>query len=234
MKKIIGSIIGFMGYIIQVIVKKPSIAISFYGLADKYNNSNNLSLAAYGILLFEEEQYEKSLKQFKKIQNNNKKDYLDRIVSMNMALSYWRLECIDKAIEVLEGLRSRYEYLNGDILTSLGYFYLVKNDYEKALSISNQVLEDEPEHAPALDNIGQIYYKQGEFTKAEEYFLKALKYKDMVDSKYYLGLIYEKWDQQDKAEECFRQAFDTQISRFSTVSKEVLAEKYEEYGILKN
>ncbi len=234
MIKVIGSIIGFLAYLIQVLVKKPAIAIKLYKLADKYDNRNGLSLAAYGMLLFTEEKYDAALEQFKKMKQIKKKSYLDRIIAMNIALCYWKLNSIDKAIEELEGLRSRYEYVNEDILTSLSYFYMLKGDYEEALNITNEALEDEPEHAPALDNMGQIYYRQGELEKAEEYFLKALEYKDMVDSKYYLGVIYEKQGNRDLAEKYFKKAYDTKVSRFSTVSKEDLQEKFREYSIIED
>ncbi len=234
MIKVIGSIIGFLGYVIQVLIKKSSIAIKLYELADKYDNRNSLSLAAYGMLLFTEENFDAALEQFKKMKQIKKKSYLDRIVAMNIALCYWKLNSIDKAIKELEDLRSRYEYVNEDVLTSLSYFYMLKGDYEQALNITNEALEDEPEHAPALDNMGQIYYRQGQFEKAEEYFLKALEYKDMVDSKYFLGIIYEKQGNRDLAEEYFRRAYDTKISRFSTVSKEELQEKFREYRIFED
>ena len=234
MIKIIGSTIGFIGYLIQVITKnkKKSIVIKLYDLADKYDNQSKLSLAAYGMMLFGDENYGAALEQFKKMKRTNKKTYIDRIAAMNIALCYWKLDSIDEAVEVLEDLNSKYEYVNENILTTLGYFYLLKGNYEKALYYSNQALEDEPEHAPALDNLGQIYYKQNELEKAEGYFLKALEYKDMVDSKYFLGLIYEKQGNKDKAREYFGKAYNTKTSIFSTVSKGDLEEKFREYSII--
>lgn len=235
MKKIIGSSIGFIGYLIQVILKKPSSARKLYSIADKYDNRNSFSLAAYGMVLFNEEKYHEALKQFKKMKNNkSKKGYLDRVASMNMALSYWKLGSVDNAIAVLEDLRSRYDYLNEDILTSLSYFYMLREDYEKAIDITKEALEEDPEHAPALDNMGQIYFRQGDLEKAEEYFLKALNHKDMVDSKYYLGLIYEEKGDREKAVEYFSKAFESKISRFSTVNKDDLELKFKEYGLSDN
>lgn len=231
MKKIIGSTIGFTGYLLQIFLKKSSIAKKLYSLASKYDNYNNHSLTAYGVMFFEEEKYNEAIVQFRKIKKKQEKSYMDRAASMNIALSYWELDSVINAIEELEDLRARYDYLNADILTSLAYFYILKEEYDEAIDITKEVLKDEPEHAAAIDNIGQIYYRQGELEIAEGYFLKALKYKDIVDSKYYLGLIYEKKGNRDKAEEYFRKAYDTKVSRFSTVSKDDLKEKFMEYNI---
>ncbi|MFP4660555.1 MAG: tetratricopeptide repeat protein [Halanaerobiales bacterium] len=231
MSKIIGTTIGLLGYLIQTFMNKPLIARKFYRIADKFDNSSKLSLTAYGMSLYNDAKYESALKQFKKAEKLNKKTYLEIILAMDMALSYWKLDRIDEAIKVLEELRKKYDYINEKILTSLGYFYILKSEYDKALECSNKALEDEPEYAPALDNIGQVYFRKNDLEKAEEFFQRALEHKNLLDSNYYLGLIYEIRGERDKAGQYFRQAFDVDDSSSSTVSKDDLAEKYSEYGI---
>lgn len=231
--KILGTVIGFTGYLIQVLLKKEVFALKFYRFADKYDNRSALSLASYGLILFKEGECAAALQHFKKMRESTGKDFLDRVGATNMALCYWKLDRIDEGIEVLEEIKKKYKYLNADILTTLGYFCMLKGDYEKALDYTNEALEDDEEHGPALDNLGQIYFRKGQLEKAEEYFIKALENKEnMVDSKYYLGMIYEKQGDREKAAEYFNKAYNTAISQFSTVSHEQIEEKYREYGLV--
>ncbi|MFW5985866.1 MAG: tetratricopeptide repeat protein [Halanaerobiales bacterium] len=231
--KILGTIIGFTGYLIQAIIKKEGLAVKFYRAADKYDNRSALSLASYGLILFKRGESAAALQHFKKMRDATGKDFLDWVGATNMSLCYWKLHRIDEGIAVLEEIKKKYKHLNPDILTTLGYFYMLNGDLEKALEYTNEALEADQEHGPALDNLGQIYFRQDKLEKAEESFKKALdKKENMVDSKYYLGKIYEKQGDKEKAAEYFKQAYNTAISQFSTVTRKQVEQKYREYGII--
>ena len=51
----------------------------------------------------------------------------------------------------------------------------------------------------------------------------------MVDSLYYLGCIYEKENETDKAFECFSKAKKCNVSSLNTITKEQILEKYRKY-----
>ncbi|MFW6036084.1 MAG: tetratricopeptide repeat protein [Halothermotrichaceae bacterium] len=233
MSKMFGTFIGFMGYMIQVITKKPELAVKIYKFADKFDNRSSFSAAAHGNYLFNHGKLEEALVKFKKMRKVSKKNYLKDIAGKNMALCYWRMNRLDDSIRVMEEIKNKYDYRDESILTTLGYFYFLNGNYEKAINSSEEALKEKPEHGPALDNLGQIYFKKGEYEKAEEYFLKALEYRDnLIDSKYFLGLIYEKWGDKGKAAEYFRKASLTNLTTFSTVTKEELDDKCSKYNIL--
>jgi tetratricopeptide (TPR) repeat protein len=80
-------------------------------------------------------------------------------------------------------------------------------------------LEDTPEHAPAWDNMGQIYYHKGNGDKAKEYFEKALGYREnMVDSLYYMGLIAKDEGDIKTAVDYFTRALDCNVTALNTVT----------------
>ena len=78
----------------------------------------------------------------------------------------------------IEDLQKKYNYINPNTLTTLGYFYMLKGNYEKAIELTNSALKDNEEYAPAWDNLGQIYYNQGDYKKAYENFQKAIDYRE--------------------------------------------------------
>ena len=143
-----------------------------------------------------------------------------------------------KATEAL-ALLQRAEKFNAkvnmdkNIRLAISSCYWVKGDIDKAIDTlenSNLAIEDQPEHSAAWDNIGQIYFRQENFDDAKAAFIKALKFKEtMVDSLYYLGCIYEKENEGDKAFECFSKAKKCNISSLNTITKEQILEKYRKY-----
>ncbi len=157
----------------------------------------------------------------------------DSIVHKNLVLSlsscYWFLGDIKKAIELLEGLKQKYGYLNHAVLSTLGYLYLIDDNIEKALENTNLALLDDPKSSAALDNLGQISLKQGNIEKATEYFNEALEIKpNLVDSIYNLGVIElaKNTDESTvKAKEYFEKALTCNISVMNTVTLEEIQEQ---------
>ena len=74
--------------------------------------------------------------------------------------------------------------------------------------------------------MGQIYYRQQNYTQAEESFLKALEYRAaMVDSLYYMGMICELKGKHKQAREYFIRASKCNISSMNTVTYEDIISK---------
>ncbi len=145
----------------------------------------------------------------------------EKNIMLTLGSSYWTIGEIDKAIEILEGMRSRYEYVNAHVLTTLGYMYFVKQEYEKAKEITYLAIDDTPNSGSAWDNMGQINYALNQRDEAKSAFLKAIEYKDdLPDSHYYLALLaYEDGDI-DLARERIQKAESCTLSALNTVNRE--------------
>lgn len=210
---------------------KHKKAFEYYRKAIDKNTKNVGALYAYGIeILKKDGKADEALQHLERARKLNAKINLDKNIRLAIGSCYWVKNDIDRAINTLESLISDYSYVNAHVYTTLGYFYILKNDYDKAMEYSKKAIDDNPEHAAAWDNVGQIYFRQDNYSDARASFEKALKYKgDMVDSLYYLGLIYEKDGEPDKAFECFSKAKKCNISNLNTVTEEQVLEKYRQY-----
>lgn len=216
-------------------------AIICFEKAINANTKNILAIYNYGLILLQDGAFDKSLQLFLKALNLNEKKinkkslapsainktiFLEKNIPLAIASSYWKLNQIDKAIETLENLRKKYEYVNPNTLTTLGYFYLLKKDYEKAKEITQLALNDDENFFPAWDNMGQIYLEQKDLTNAKENFLKALSLnKNSVDSLYHLGVISQMQNDNNEALDYFYKAKNCNITTLNTISKEMIEEK---------
>lgn len=224
-----GTALGITGYVLQAFHKEDA-AIKFYRLAIGFHTKSFNALAAYGLILIRQGNPKEALPLFEKILSLKPGTLVEKIAVINQGICYWLMGDLDLAIEILEGMTHRYDYINPDVYTTLGYLYILKKDYETALTYTNKALEDTKTHGPALDNLGQIHYFLGDLEKAEQFFKEALENKGtMVDSKYYLGLIYEQQNKMDLAKEYFEAAYNSNISPLNTVTREEVVEKYNQY-----
>ncbi|MBZ0179990.1 MAG: tetratricopeptide repeat protein [Melioribacteraceae bacterium] len=78
---------------------------------------------------------------------------------------------------------------------------------ERALNMVQKSIEQDPENSSYLDTIGWVYYKLGEYNKAESYILKAIEIDGnnatLLD---HLGDIYLKQNKLNKAIEMWKKA----------------------------
>lgn len=192
---------------------------------------NTISPAAhlnYAVLLMREgaENAKLALSYLQKAERLNKQLMLAKNISLALGSCYWILGETDKGIEELERMRTKYDYVNARVLATLGYLYFMKEDYEKALELSNKALEESPDSASAWDNLGQIYLKQNEIEKAKESFDKAIEIKsNMADSLYYMGVIAELENNKKLALEYYERANKSDLTGLSTVSRTMVEEK---------
>lgn len=212
------------------LIQKNEKAFDIYKKAIAMNTNNVTTLYNYAVEILKAGYGKEALEYLQKAYKLNTKIIMEKNILLAMGSCYWVMNDIDKAIETLEGLKEKYSYVNSHVLTTLGYFYFLKDNYDKALEYSLDAIKDTPEHSAAWDNVGQIYFKQHDYKKAEESFLKAIEYKEtMVDSLYYLGEIYEKENDKQKASEYFTKANNCNISALNTVTKKQVNIKYNEY-----
>lgn len=212
------------------ITGKREQAFKYFRKAISKNTRNVNTLYYYSIEILKEGKGKEALELLNKALKLNTKIIMDKNIILAIGSCYWTTGEIDKAIETLESLKKKYEYINAHVMTTLGYFYFLKKNYSKALEYSENAIKDSSEHAPAWDNMGQIYYAQNDFEKAKEYFKKALELNEsMVDSLYYMGMIYESQNNTEKAKEYFEKAHLCNVTSLNTVTKEQIEEKYSKY-----
>lgn len=202
-------------------VKKFDKARKYYSLAAKLNTINVPALYNYGIMLLHDGKSKEALALFERAQKYNTKLIYEKNIPLAMGSCYWLMGNIDKAIELMEGLEEKYSYVNVSTLTTLGYLYILKEDYDKAEEYTKRALDDIPEHAPAWDNMGQIYFNKGDMPKAKEYFQKALEYREnMPDSLYYMGIIAKNEGDLDTAKKYLDRALNCNVTALNTVTVE--------------
>lgn len=184
----------------------------------------------YSVILLKEGDGETAMSYLVKARELTPKSLLDKNIMLTMGSCYYVMGRIDDAVTILEELCSKYDYVNGHVLSTLGYMYFLKEDLDKALELTNKALEDSPQLGSAWDNLGQIYYRQGQLDEAKKAFESAIAYKnDLVDSYYYLGLISEDTGNADNARLYFERAKNCKITSLNTVSVEEVNEKYNKY-----
>lgn len=223
--------IGNMGYFIQILFHKQELANKYYEKAVKMGTKSNYALTAYGLELLRGNQPEKALPLFQRnLEIKSTKPIFIKYTEMNLATCYWKLDDIDRSIEILEDMHQKYEVFNEDFYTTLGFMYFLNDDLDTSLEYTKKALKKNREHGPAYDNMGQIHYQMGDLDKAIKYFKKGLKYKStMADSKYYLGLIYEEQGDDEQAGEYFEMAHESNINGLNTVTREEVDMKYNAY-----
>lgn len=199
--------------------KKFDKAYKYYRLAIKLNTTNVPALYNYALELLHSGKAEEALPLLERAEKCNTKLIYEKNIPLAIGSCYWLMGKIDEAIKIMSSLEEKFSYVNASTLTTLGYLYILKQDYAKAEEYTMRAIEDTPEHAPAWDNMGQIYFNKGETQKAKEYFEKALEYKaNMVDSLYYMGLIARDEGDKEKAADYFTRARQCNISALNTVN----------------
>lgn len=89
-------------------------------------------------------------------------------------------------------------------LLGLGKLYVLRNDVLNIIRIYERVIELAPEYTDAYYNLGIAYYNAGRLGDAIRFFETAIELGNHVESHYYLGLIYDKMNETERAIEYFR------------------------------
>ncbi len=183
------------------------------------------------VLLMRDGHGEEALVLLEQAQNIKKLSILDeKSLMLSLGSCYWILGRIDEAIATLEEMRTKFDYVNAQVLSTLGYLYMVKDNIDMALELSIKATTEDPADPSGWDNLGQIYFRLDDMDKAKENFLKALELKDTLgDSLYFLGLLYEKQGNLTEAKSCFIKAKSAKITALNTVTTDEILEKYNEY-----
>ncbi|NPB07312.1 MAG: tetratricopeptide repeat protein [Aquificae bacterium] len=153
-------------------------------------------------------EYEKALSVLNKIQEEYPEDY--RVFFMK-AIVY---DYMGKYREAEEKLRKAMELnpSDPDLYNHLGYSLLLwygKERIEEAEDLIRKALEMEPNNPAFLDSMGWVYFLKGEYEKAIQYLLRALRevYDDPVVNEH-VGDVLVKMNFRDTARNYYRKALE--------------------------
>ncbi|MBD3246496.1 MAG: tetratricopeptide repeat protein [Candidatus Omnitrophica bacterium] len=177
-----------------------------------------LHLAQY---YFQQQRYEKAEEIYQRMVDENPEyveglfwlGYLkEELGNRKKAIRLWR-----KVLEV--------DADHAPTLNSLAYIYAEEGiRLAQAESMLKNALAQEPENGAYLDSLGWVYYKQGEYARAEEVLRQAIGLvKDPVIYEH-LGDVYRKLDQPHKAAHFYREG----LTHFP--ENERLQRKVNQYG----
>ncbi len=218
-------VIGFLGNY-HLATGHPEKAVRIYKWTIAHNTKNPTVYLNYGIILVKDGRAKEALEFLQKALTLKPSLLIEKNIMLTMGSCYWVMNDVDKAIEVLEGMRTKYDYVNVHVLTTLGFLYLIKNNLEKAMEYTDLAIEDSPQSGSAWDNRGQILYRQGDLDEAYAAFSKAVELKnDLVDSYYFLGRISEDKNEKAKAVEYYTKASQCAITALNTVTAQQIDER---------
>lgn len=191
----------------------------------KNNTKNPITYLNYAIMLSHKGEGAEAIKILEKAEKLQPKILTKKNILLTKATCYWVAKDVDKGIEQIHELINKYDYANPNALTTLGYFYIEKGDYDNALKYTKKALSDDPNYFLAYDNLGQINFRLGEIDEAIKNFEKVTENYNYPDSLYYLGLIYLERKDFDKARICLEKANNCNITALNTITKEMVQEK---------
>jgi len=152
----------------------------------------------------------------------NKKDMLTKqnllAADLNMAIIMWKKGDLKGAVEKMEyvystGYRSTVHY------GTLGIFYILNNQLDRALEFCLEAVEYNPSDASIRDNLGLVYFRKGEIDKAEEIYRKLFEdtNPEFIEAYYNYGMVLEKKGDLTAAAGYYRTALGCPEKFLSTV-----------------
>lgn len=152
---------------------------------------------------------------------------------LNQSLVAWKKDKLDEAIMLM-----KQAYQIGKTMVvyqNLGYFLILKGDYEKALEFNLEAYEYDESNAGILDNLGESYYFLEEYHKALRLLQSAVQKKPTYPSPYYyLALTLLKLGRLTDAAAVLKQALDCRFSYLSAVQKAEVEGKLAEIESINN
>jgi|LDZT01.1.fsa_nt_gi O-antigen ligase/Tfp pilus assembly protein PilF len=178
------------GYTINNLAIKPFLAYRYAFCAEKMNANNKVSEA----LIY----YQLSL--------NNNPEYGK--IMHNLGATYYNIDMIDKAIDSL--LKSKQYYNHQNIYYNLGLAYAKAGEHKKAEEEFIKAINLEQKFWEAYNSLASLYVYQGEYERAIEQWQRAidleLKFKEKHIFLYYIGMAYQRMENQEEAYNYFLEA----------------------------
>ena len=151
-------------------------------------------------------------------------------LNLNYSLVMWKKNDLDKAIDILKKTYTNSK--NTIIYQNLGYFLIVKGDYNEALEFNLEAFDYNSSNAGIMDNLAQTYYYLEQYNKAIELFNEVIsKEPTFATPYYYYALTLIKKNDKEKALEVLKKGLDCKFTSLSITSKEDLEAKIRECRI---
>lgn len=142
----------------------------------------------------------------------------------NTALLLWKQGKLEEATAKMEALYA--DFKNTNLYSSLGYFYILAGDLEKALDFNLEAYEFNESSAVIVDNLGQTRYLRGEYEEALKLYEKLAGMSPTFPEAYYnYGLVLEALGRRGDALDQMKKALEYPVSLLSTVTREEIEGK---------
>jgi len=195
------------------------LAFKYFNKAYKSGRLRGTYAIYYGYLLLKEGKFDEGGNILKEIIDNPKYSFADkRSAKCNYALYLWKKDKLDEAIALLEDVIK--EYKNSTVYGTLGYFYILKNDLEKALEFNLEAYDFNDSDRVIADNLGYLRYLLGEYDESEKIYKKLIKQDPKTPVVYYnYAKVCEALGDLEKAHYMLNRALHLKFSALSTISK---------------
>lgn len=180
-------------------------------------------LAAYGLMLMRRKNYDKALEVLRSARKCKLTDQQWGIVYQNLGLAYWKKGNLDHALEIYQKVFEKIQTVN--MYSTLGFLLIAKGDqtgdYQEALDFNRKAYDYDDGDASITDNLGQVFYRIGEYEEAETLFQKALSIRPkQFDTLVFLAKIRIMQQREEEAKQLLDTALDKEYSVFNTVPRE--------------
>ena len=195
-------------------------ALSLYRKAALCNSSNVKAIKTYVFLELKIGSYAEALETLKRIVSKRKflpedANQLDLL----QAILYWKLNDIKTSLQILDDLKTNnFNSLN--FYEVYGYVLIQYENFEKAISISNEGLKVDELSQIIRANLGEVFYKIGDIEKACFYFDELIdECVNFSEPYYFMGIISKEKEDFYKAKELLNKALKYDESILSNLSK---------------
>ncbi|MBC8060286.1 MAG: tetratricopeptide repeat protein [Clostridiaceae bacterium] len=145
-------------------------------------------------------------------------------LSLNYSLIMWKKNDLDKAIDILNETYANNK--NTMVYQNLGYFLILKGDYNKALEFNLEALDYNSSNTGIMDNLAQTYYYLEEYDNAIKLYDEVVFNKPTFATPYYYyALTLIEKNNKEKALEVLKKGLDCKFTSLSIISKENLETK---------
>lgn len=203
-------------------------AMGLFKKAVENKNTKPNIISSYGYILLRAGRLEEAEPHLIKATEMYESDMKFRYSSiLNLAILRWKQGRIDEAIEMVEKIKE--EHKNSINYQVLGYLYISKGDYAKALEANQEAYDYNKDDQVIADNLAQTYYFLGRYDEAEAIYNEIIDDVKFPEAFYYFGMIKWKKGEYYKAYRLFAQAQELKTSFLSNLDIDQIAQNMVEF-----
>jgi len=196
-------------------------ALKYFEKAVKHSQSKPYIKSSYGYLLLREGRVDEAEPYLIEASEYKAKDSRFHYNSiLNLAILNWKKGDVDKGIKLVEDIKE--EYKNTIMYEILGYLYISKRDYQKALEFNQEAYDFNPDDNVIGDNLAQSHFFLGEYDQAEKLYDSIIDFVKFPEAFYFYGLIMWKKGNYVKAYDAFEHSLTLKNSFLSNITKEAV------------